>query len=491
MHELLSIDQMYEADRLANSDITKSIDLMENAGVRVVEIINQQWPQVHNVTVLCGPGNNGGDGYVIARLLAGQGCSVRLINVVPGCQLKGDAAIAAQLYEGLVESWSKPALVNTDLIVDAMFGAGLSRNVAGDLKQIVVEINQANTPIISIDIPTGINGDSGDVCGSAVKADHTVTFFRRKPGHILFPGRSYCGELHVKNIGIPSAILATIKPNCYANEPELWRECLPQETPDQHKYTRGHVLAISGGRGKTGACRLAARAALRAGAGLVTVASPPQALDENAAQLTAIMVKEFSGESELHDLLQDKRITGCVIGPGAGVNEQTRRNVEVILNSAARTVIDADGMTSFADHGQTAALFDAIKKQPQRDVVLTPHQGEFNRLFGKLAGNKLDATRKAAVLTGAIIVFKGPDTVIATPDGMAAINANAPASLATAGSGDVLAGIISGLMARKMPGFYAACAGVWIHARAASLFGPGLIAEDLTEMLPKVWNELL
>lgn len=491
MQELLTIKQMYEADRLAIADGISGIQLMENAGARVVEVINDCWPDAHEIVVLCGPGNNGGDGYVVARLLDGQGCSVRLVNILPKHALDGDAAIAAERYHGAIDQPPVLSFGKCDLIIDAMFGAGLSRDLAGEIEQLVTLVDDSDLPVLSIDVPSGIDGDSGAVRGCAVKADHTVTFFRRKAAHLLLPGRLLCGDVTVKDIGISADVLEQIKPQCFANEPDLWLEELPTFETTQHKYTRGHVLAVSGDEGKTGAARLAARGALRAGAGLVSVACPPNALAENAAQLTAIMIKVFSDKRELKNQLQDQRINSVVIGPGAGVGERTRNTVEVVLGCGARTVIDADGLTSFADVDKVDDLFASIASLPNRDVVITPHHGEFDRLFGAGDGNKLERARAAAVLSGAVLVFKGPDTVIAAPDGATAINANAPASLATAGSGDVLAGIIAGLMAQGMPGFHAACAGVWMHGRAAALFGPGLIAEDLPEMMPKVWSDLL
>ncbi len=492
MHEVLTIEQMYEADRLAIVGGVPGIDLMENAGAGVVEVINRQWPAVHHVTVLCGPGNNGGDGYVVARLLAGQGCLVRLVNVLPDIRLEGDVAIAAGRYKGSVEKLSPLRQHGQcELIVDAMFGAGLSRDLTGEIAKWVADINVSDFPVLSIDVPSGIDGNSGAVRGGAIRADHTVTFFRRKVGHLLMPGKVHCGKLTVKGIGIPGDVLKNILPRCFTNEPgQELRRCANGNV-EQHKYARGHVLALTGGQGKTGAGRLAARGALRAGAGLVSVACPPDALAENAAQLTAIMIRVISGASELQTLLQDKRLNSVVAGPGLGVGRQTRRWLDVILKSGARTVIDADGLTSFAGSGNAADLFDAIRALPERDVVLTPHHGEFDRLFGEIAGSKLDKAREAAILSGAVIVLKGPDTVIADPNGLTRINNNAPSNLATAGSGDVLAGIIAGLMGQNMSGFHAACAGVWMHGRAAALFGPGLIAEDLPEMLPKVWSELL
>ena len=517
MHQLLTIKQMYEADRLAiageGAGEVSGIDLMENAGAAIAKIALERWPKAHNVVVFCGPGNNGGDGFVVARLLAGQGLCVRLINVLADVPLSGDAAIAAKRYDGVVETLPDDWLASDrrasnrrvctrlacdrlvcDLVIDAMFGAGLSRPLAGVVAEIVDSINQCDAPVLSVDMPSGIDGDSGAVCGCALKADVTVTFFRRKPGHLQMPGRGFCGCLRVVDIGIEDQVLETIKPQNFANEPALWSKKLPISTLDQHKYNRGHVLAVSGGHAKTGAGRLAARGALRAGAGLVSVASPPDALDENAAHLTAIMIKVFGNSRDLAAILDDKRLNSVVIGPGLGLGKNTQKCVEAVLSSGAKTVIDADGLTGFTQQPETTqALFSAIKAMPNRDVVLTPHGGEFGRLFGNISGSKIEQAAKAAKTSGATIVYKGADTVIAAPDPpyAIAINYNAPASLATAGSGDVLAGIIAGLMGQGMSGFDAGCAGVWMHGHAARLFGPGLIAEDLPEMLPKVWAELL
>ena len=505
MHEILTITQMYEADRLAVIGGVPSIVLMENAGAGIARSLLEHWGQAHSVLILCGPGNNGGDGYVAARLLVEQGLNVRLINVLPDVQLSGDAAIAAGRYDGAVEALAKDIPVDSliddlssfDVVVDAMFGAGLSRDLDGGIARLVEAVNDNDTPVLCVDVPSGIDGDTGAVCGCAIKASVTLTFFRRKPGHLLLPGREHCGCLHIVDIGIDNQVLNVIKPHCFANEPALWRGKLPTVETDQHKYSRGHVLAVSGGHCKTGAARLAAIGALRVGAGLVSVASPPDALNENAAHLTAIMIKAFENSTSLAKLLEDKRLNSVVIGPGFGVGEPMRKCVEAVLSSGAKAVIDADGITGFASESDCDAeqrLFSAIKALPERDVVLTPHEGEFKRLFGLIEGSKLEKAAGAAQLSGATIVYKGADTVIASPcsdQQTIVINGNAPANLATAGSGDVLAGIIAGLMAQGLSGFDAACAGVWMHGEAARLFGPGLISEDLPHMLPRVWSDLI
>jgi NAD(P)H-hydrate epimerase len=305
-------------------------------------------------------------------------------------------------------------------------------------------------------------------------------------------------------------VLAEIAPQTVRNTPALWREALPRPHLDAHKYTRGHAIVVSGPPDSTGAARLGARGALRVGAGLVTLVGSAAATAVNATQVTAVMVKALASETELGALLTDERRNAVLIGPGAGVGAATVEGVLAVLASPAAAVLDADALTSFAPGESEApvkasglgfvvrgsepgpgpeALFEAVKAR-QAAVVLTPHEGEFRRLFGGVAGSKLERAREAARLSGAVVILKGPDTVIAAPDGRAAINDNAPPWLATAGSGDVLAGFVTGLLAQKMPAFEAACAAVWLHGACATAFGPGLIAEDLPEALPRVLAKL-
>jgi hydroxyethylthiazole kinase-like uncharacterized protein yjeF len=329
--------------------------------------------------------------------------------------------------------------------------------------------------------------------GAAVKATQTVTFFRRKPGHLLLPGRLYCGSVMLVDIGILDSVLDTIKPKTFVNDPSSWGGAFPVPAAQGHKYARGHAVVVSGGLATTGAARLAARAALRAGAGLVTIASPNDALSVNAASSLAVMVRPVDGALGLSEFLSDKRRNAVVLGPGGGVGPSMRGQVLAALDSGAAVVLDADALTSFADN--PAPLFSAIAARPERDVVLTPHDGEFSRLFRDISSSshvsqKLEKVRAAAKASKAIVLLKGADTVVASPDGRASIADNAPPYLATAGAGDVLAGIIAGLLAQGMASFDAASAAVWLHGEAATEFGPGLIAEDLTEALPAVYRRL-
>lgn len=496
--ELLTTAEMAEADRLAVSAGVSSLVLMERAGRAVADEASRMLPPGGQVLVACGPGNNGGDGLVAARHLREQGFQVRVALLGDRAMLRGDAAQMAarwgNSYEPIVAS---PVLGGTALVIDALFGAGLARPLSGVAAGFVAALNKARLPVLAVDVPSGLDGTSGEAQGQVVQASRTVTFFRFKPGHVLLPGRELCGERVLADIGIPASVLGTIKPKGRVNAPALWRQQFPVLNSDAHKYKRGHAIVVSGPAHRTGAARLGARGALRAGAGLVTVASPPDTIVVNASQLTAIMVEPFEGPRGMAEVLADARRNAVLIGPGAGVGIATRLLTQVALEHDAACVLDADALTSFTidqdDDPEPVVthLFGQIKEKPDRPVVMTPHEGEFRRVFGAMEGSKLERALRAAAQSGAVVVLKGPDTVIAAPDGMAAINVNAPVWLATAGSGDVLAGMITGLLAQGMPAWDAACAGVWLHGACADLFGPGLIAEDLPDLLPKVLARLM
>ncbi len=492
MLELLTTAEMAEADRQAIAGGVAGIDLMENAGRAVADAAASL--QGRRMVVVAGPGNTGGDGFVAARHLAERGFSVRVSFVGEKAKLKGDAALAAARWSGPIEEASPASLTDCDLIIDALFGAGLDRTVEGLPRAMIAAMNASAAKVIAVDLPSGVNGTTGAVMGLAVNAALTVTFFRRKIGHLLLPGRLHCGVIQLADIGIPASVLTTIKPAAFMNRPALWGGVFPRPRPDAHKYARGHAVVVSGGLPSTGAGRLAARSALRAGAGLVTIASPRGALAVNAEATLAIMVRPVDGAGELAAFLADRRLNAVVLGPGGGVGPAMREQASVVLASGAAAVLDADALTSFG--GEPDALAAMIAKVPGRDVVLTPHEGEFARLFKVIhedrnLHSKLERTRLAARSSGAVVLLKGADTVVASPDGRASIADNAPPTLATAGAGDVLAGLIAGLLAQGMPAFEAASAGVWLHGEAANAFGPGLIAEDLPEALPGVYRRLL
>src|SRR5215471_5734144 len=480
--EILTVAEMAEADRLAVAGGVPSLTLMENAGRAVADVVSGFYRST-SILVLAGPGNNGGDGFVAAHLLSERGHKVRVGLLGTREQLKGDAAEMAKRWRGDVAPLSPQLLDGAVLVIDALFGAGLSRPLDMPTRSFVSALNRSKLPVISVDVPSGMHGDLGrpldDGDGACVQAQRTVTFFRKKPGHLLLPGRSLCGEITVSNIGIPDNVLETIRPRTFENDPAEWRNKFPWPAVGHHKYSRGHAVIVSGPAHATGAARLAARGALRVGAGLVSVASPPDAVGINAAHLTAIMVKPFDGPKGLSALLADKRFNVVALGPGLGVGERTQDLVAAALASEAAVVLDADALTSYG--GNAGGLFRQLRAR----CVLTPHGGEFQKIFPELAGrSKLEAAREAAKLASCVVVLKGADTVIAAPDSRAAINANAPPYLATAGSGDVLSGLIAGLLAQGMEPYEAACAAVWLHGQAANEFGLGLIAEDIPEQLP-------
>ena len=477
---LLDVRRMGEADRLTMAAGTRVTELMENAGRAVAREIGQRWP-ARPVAVLCGPGNNGGDGFAAARHLSEAGWPVRIALLGPRDHLTDEARHHAERWRGAVEPLTPAVLDRAELVVDAIFGAGLSRALEGPAADTLTAAARSGLPIVAIDVPSGLMGDTGEALGAAA-AVLTVTFFRKKPGHLLLPGRLLCGEVVVADIGIPPSVLNQIVPDTFENDPGLWVADLPRPHDGGNKYTRGHAL-ISGGYPMTGAARMAARATARAGAGLTTIAVPEIALPIYAAALTSIMVHPLAAPEDFDRLLGDRRFSGFLIGPGAGAGAETRTRALAMLGTGRPTLLDADAITAFQD--DPSSLDRAIVGP----CVLTPHDGEFHRLFDP-SGDKLTRTRAAAHRSGAFIVLKGSDTVIAAPDGRAIINANAPPTLATAGAGDVLSGILLGLLAQGMEPFLAAAAAVWLHGAAAVAFGPGLIAEDLPDLLPAVLRYL-
>jgi ADP-dependent NAD(P)H-hydrate dehydratase / NAD(P)H-hydrate epimerase len=480
LNALLRVAQMTEADRLAAADGKSVFELMENAGRAVAGEIARRWTP-RAIAVLCGPGNNGGDGFVAALALSQSGWTVRLALAGARGALRGAALAHAQRWPGAVEALTPAAIEGAALVVDSVFGSGLNRPLDARIRDTLALAGQRGIPIIAVDVPSGVEGDTGAANGAAA-ATCTVTFARKKPAHVLLPGRDLCGEVIVADIGIPDAVFDGLGVDTWENDPRQWLAELPRPQFAANKYSRGHALLI-GGYPMTGAARMAARAAARAGAGLTTIAVEEHSVPIYAAALTSIMVHPLRTDDDLGALLADRRYTACLIGPGAGSGDSTRARALRMLASGKPLLLDADAISAFAADPQ--ALFAAI----QGPCVITPHEGEFKRLFS-LAGDKLSRARQAAKHSGAVIVLKGSDTIIATPDGRAAINSNAPATLATAGSGDVLGGLILGLLAQGMDAFPAACAAVWMHGAAAAAFGPGLLAEDLPDLIPGVLRQL-
>ena len=460
MHELLTPAETALADRTAIAMGTPVATLMENAGRAVARAVRRRFAPCRTL-VLCGPGNNGGDGYVAARRLAGWGWPVAVAALAPA---KGDAVAAAARWRGSCVPFDAAEVARAGLVVDAVFGAGLAR----DLDPAVVAVLRAAQRVVAVDVPSGLDGATGQARGFAPKAALTVTFFRRKPGHTLLPGRELCGETVLDDIGLPAAVLETVRPRCWLNHPALWT--LPAPGPDSHKYSRGH-LGIVGGAAMTGAARLAAAAARRGGAGMVTIAALGSA-DVYRSGDPGLIVSD----ARIATLLDDERRQVWVCGPGLGL-DGAQGILKLLLDRGRTVVVDADALT-------------ACTRQPQLlrgAAVLTPHAGEFSRVFGPPGVDRIAAVRAAAAETDAVVLLKGADTIIAAPDGRVAINDTAPPDLATAGAGDVLAGLIGALLAQGMPAWEAACAGAWLHGRAATLVGQGLIAEDLPAALPRAF----
>lgn len=489
MLELLTAEEMSRAEQLAVEAGTSYLTMMENAGRGVAEEVVRRFPRGSRVTVLCGPGNNGGDGFVCARYLRERGYQVRLALLGRQEDLPRDPKEMARRWDEAIEPMSLQSLEGAQIIVDAIYGTGLRDNISGVPAQIIEEVTARALPVVSVDVPTGIDATAGIVRGLAFKAAATVTFFRRKTGHILLPGRLYSGDVRAVEIGIPATVLADIAPRTFANDPDFWLRYFPKLKIDGHKYDRGHAVVVSGPMESTGAARLAARTALRSGSGLVTVATSKAAFYINAAQLTAVMVAPYDGSAGLGEILSDPRVTAVLIGPGAGSDGDVRDLVSTVLASEATAVLDAEGITAFSE--APAELFDQIKARPA-PTIMTPHEGEFKKVFPELDDepSKLERARRAAEISGAVIILKGPDTVVAAPDSLASVSENAPPWLATAGSGDVLAGLVTGLLAQGMAAFDAAAAAVWIHGELAVAFGPGLIADDMPDLLPGVLQRL-
>ena len=478
---LLTPEEMARADAIAAASGRSTDALMRAAGEAVAAAILARWSP-RKTLVACGPGNNGGDGFVVARVLREAGWPVRVALLGERASLKGAAAHHAARWTGAVVALSPREIGDAELMVDAIFGAGLARPLTGAAAETLAAVAARGIPVAAVDVPSGLDGATGTVRGTAVAADLTVTFFRKKPGHLLMPGRRLCGAMVVADIGIPAAALDEIAPRTHENGPMLWLQRYPWPKLEDHKYRRGHVL-VAGGESMTGAARLAARAAGRMGAGLVTLAAAHAVWPVYASALTSVIVRGIGGLEDFKTLLEDARQNAILLGPGGGTTLALRETVLAALATRRGVVLDADALTVFAD--APAALLGAISGP----TVLTPHEGEFARLFS-LEGDKLARARAAAASSRAVIVLKGPDTVIAAPDGRAIVNANAPPDLASGGTGDVLAGMIAGLLAQGMDPFEAAAAAVWLHGEAGQAVGPGLVAEDLLAVLPGVLRGL-
>lgn len=485
-HRLLSVAEMGEADRTTIEAGTPGTVLMERAGLAVADCASDMMAP-SCVAILCGPGNNGGDGFVAARHLADRGWTVRLALLGSREALTGDAAHHADLWTGEVETLAPGAVDGASLVIDAIFGAGLNRPIDGIVRETLEAAE--GLPVLAVDVPTGLDGDSGAVLGYAPKSARTVTFCRLKPGHLLLPGREMCGVVTVADIGISDETVNSVAGPAWENHPRLWQHCLRRPGPGDHKYSRGHAVVV-GGAIMTGAARLAAKSAQRSGAGIVTVAAPQDAQTVYKVTLESIVLQPFRDTATLRDFVEGPKGDAFLIGPGAGLIGQVRERVLAVLKSGKPAVIDADAISIF--EGGPELFLDAA----HGPCIMTPHLGEFRRMFPDLAPSADGLSRPRAALAAAerahsVVILKGYDTVIAAPDGRYAVNSNATSALATAGSGDVLAGITVSLLAQGIPPFEAAAAAVWIHAEAGKTPAFGLIPEDMITNLPSVMLPLV
>lgn len=487
---ILNAQQMRQAEQFAVQAGTPLIVLMERAGLAVAEQIMQRYNKCPTI-ILCGPGNNGGDGFVAARHLAAKGWPVRILLFGKMEELTPEAKVAASRWRGAVITASVQVMESAlqkgaQLIVDALYGIGLRRPIVGEAAALLQMINRSNIPIVSVDIPSGLNADTGQVFGQSAVADLTICFFRKKLAHVLMPGRMLCGEILLMDIGVPEQALQTLTLQVCENHPDLWIGYYPQPQLNYNKYDRGHVLLL-GGVELTGASRLAALAAQRIGAGLVTVAAPLAVFLIYATSLTSVMVRALNdGGAFAHsfqELLEDRRINVVLLGPGAGDSQQTRQSVTLALAAGKRCVLDADALNVFEGDAES------LKRIINPNCIITPHEGEFERLFDRVIDprqDKISRAKAAAAYLGCPVILKGADTIIASPEGLAVVNTNGPATLATAGTGDVLAGFVAGLMAQGVGVFPAGCIATWLHAAVAAEFGPCLVAEDIIAGLPNI-----
>jgi NAD(P)H-hydrate epimerase len=486
-HAVLSVEAMGAADSFAMAHGRSGGALMDAAGGAIADAITKRWSP-RPIAVLCGPGNNGGDGWEAAAQLQARGWPVEIFAMKPPVKLEGDAARAASKWTGEVQGLEACDPSRFALILDALFGAGLSRPLEGEPGRLAKAC--ADLTVIAADVPSGVHGDRARADGPAFKAALTVTFHRYKPVHVLHPGRAACGEIVLADIGVPDGWMDAASPVAERNHPDLWTVPGIAIDAGAHKHQRGRLCVLSGGHGASGAARLSAEAGLTAGAGYVTLLCPPDALTECAASMRAVVTRAYDLTADFADVLGGHRAQAAVMGPGAGTSRETRRRVLEACGQGASLVLDADALTVFED--DSAALYEALHER----CVLTPHAGEFARVFPDLADtrestgqssceNKIEIARKAASRAGAVLVLKGPDTVIAAPDGRVRVNTHASPRLSTAGTGDVLAGLIAAFLAQGAAQFDAASAAVWVHGEMGRRMGPGDTAASAMTLLPQ------
>ena len=512
MDHIISTSLMRAIEQAAiDSGRATESDLMERAGKAVADEALRRWgsggrPSRHAV-VICGPGNNGGDGFVVARHLAQRSWRIDVFEIEGARDQNSAAELARRMWldTGVARElagFDQDCITEGSVFIDALFGTGLTRPISVAARR-ALEIGFGTGRSIAVDIVSGVNADTGRVLSKSPfdpdPASATVTFQAAKHGHVLDRGGCLSGDVQVASIGLESEFdeIADRGASVRLFDPATEQAAeFVSKSPGQHKYDCGHVLVLSGGPGKGGAARLAARGALRTGAGLVSVGVPKESLQEHAAQLTAIMLEEIATTTEVRRYSDERRVSAICVGPGFGTGMAEINMVSCVTESGLPCVLDADALTAF--EREPRRLFEML----HRKCVLTPHAGEFRRLFPDIAAeladsarySKIDGARDAAARAGATVLFKGHDTVISDPDGsvelVGSTGTRSAPWLATAGAGDVLAGIVAGLLARGVTPRLAAAFGAWLHAAAARRFGPGLIAEDLPETLPAVFREI-
>ena len=463
---------------------TTSFAVMHRAASAVAEYVLQHFsPQ--KTAIFCGPGNNGGDGWLVAQYLRQAGWHISVYAAKPPREYNGDAKRAAEAYEGSWQPLHECYTDNSELIIDALFGIGLNTPVSGTYVEAIAAIQASRAAVVSVDMPSGVHADNGAVMGCAVKADVTVTFACKKAGHMLLPGLAHVGRLVVADIGIKHADLDVMQPMVWENS----QPSIPSPALEDHKYTRGQVQ-VYGGAEMTGAARLSALASARVGAGMVRVAAPPNAYDTYAQALMSVVVERMNDAEAWAGILREHTPNACVLGPGGGTSKLTHQALTGLLATEVPAVLDADALTLLS---QDARLRDALASR-EAASCMTPHDGEYVRIARAMdldiAADKLTRARTLANRLNTVVLLKGADSVVVAPDGRAVINGAAPAWLATAGSGDVLAGMIAGLSAQGMDMFEAVCAGVWLHSKAGQKAGAGMIAEDLLDAIPHVLKEI-
>ena len=469
-YAILTCNNHQELDKKTIKKFIPGNILMENAGKAIFKKIKNKFDKKKRIKILSGPGNNGGDGIVLARLLKEDGFKhVYLFCIVSKNKLKGDARIAADKFNEKFNSFNDFRVSNNDLIIDSIFGSGLKKNISGSIKRIIEKVNSRKPYCISVDIPSGINGDTGQVQGVALKCKETITFTRKKPGHLLFPGSEHSGNIKVEDIGINLERLS-FKPIIFENHPDNWINKFPWPNQKSHKYTRGFSLIICGDK-MTGASRLAARGAARIGCGLLCLGVPKKTFDIYSTENPIALIENIDDENELSKLLKDKKIDTILIGPGLGVSKKKLKLIlNVIKYKKKIIVLDADALKN---------NFRKILLKNKTKIIITPHEGEFSNVLKKikLKNNKIDklfTTINFTKKTKLNLILKGSKTIICSREGRISINTNSSPFLATGGSGDVLAGMVTGLLAQGMDIFNACCASVWIHGEIARINSPPL-----------------